>query len=66
VQRAYLSHCPNRFPDFQQLIELDEVPEPYKGRENKEKSVLYQVSPSLHALTVLHTVFIPLLYTVLY
>jgi hypothetical protein len=52
VQRAYLSHCPNRFPDFQQLIELDEVPEPYKGKENKEKSVLYQVSlsftPTMH------------------
>ena len=47
LQRAYLSHCPNRFPDFQQLIELDEVPEPYKGHEAKEKSVLYQVSPLL-------------------
>ena len=31
-QHAYLSHCPNRFPDFQQLVELDEVPVPVQEK----------------------------------
>lgn len=34
--KAYMSHCPNRWPDFQQLIALDQVPKPgpYKGDED--------------------------------
>ena len=38
---AFLSHCPNRWPDFQQLIRLDEIPQPFE--ENAEKAALYQV-----------------------
>jgi len=47
-KNAYLSHCPNRYPDFQQLIHLDEIPTPFnKGNkdekdEKDEKAVLYQ------------------------
>jgi len=45
-KNAYLSHCPNRFPDFQQLIHLDEIPSPRQlnssSSEKDEKSVLYQ------------------------
>eukprot|EP00091_Calanus_sinicus_P011982 TRINITY_DN2700_c0_g2_i2.p1 TRINITY_DN2700_c0_g2~~TRINITY_DN2700_c0_g2_i2.p1 ORF type:complete len:229 (+),score=58.37 TRINITY_DN2700_c0_g2_i2:960-1646(+) len=45
-QNAYLSHCPNRYPDFQQLIHLDEIPKPVQfnstSSETDEKSVLYQ------------------------
>merc|ERR1712106_279888 len=45
-QNAYLSHCPNRFPDFQQLIHLDEIPTPLQfnstSSDKDEKSVLYQ------------------------
>ena len=47
TQNAYLSHCPNRFPDFQQLIHLDEIPTPLQfnstSSDKDEKSVLYQV-----------------------
>lgn len=41
---AYLSHCPNRFPDFQQLIMLDKIPSP------KEKNVLYEVCNKINNL----------------
>jgi len=37
-QHAYISHCPNRFPDFQQLVELDEVPVPAQEKSQE----LYQ------------------------
>jgi len=45
-QTAYLSHCPNRWPDFQQQIQLDQIPVPQlmasKQSENKESSELFQ------------------------
>jgi len=46
-QNAYLSHCPNRYPDFQQLIHLDEIPRPFDKSnhatsDKDEKAVLYQ------------------------
>jgi hypothetical protein len=43
---AYLSHCPDRCPDFQQLIELSEVPQPYPtdSDSSKNKAELYEVS----------------------
>merc|ERR1712025_336645 len=45
-KNAYLSHCPNRYPDFQQLIHLDQIPAPRQldsqSSEKDEKSILYQ------------------------
>lgn len=43
-KNAYLSHCPNRYPDFQQLIHLDDIPSPSQlgGQVRDEKSILYQ------------------------
>jgi len=46
-KNAYLSHCPNRYPDFQQLIYLDEIPTPFTNgnqtsSESDKKVVLYQ------------------------
>jgi len=46
-KNAYLSHCPNRYPDFQQLIYLDEIPTPFTNgnqtsTESDKKVVLYQ------------------------
>ena len=38
---AFLSHCPNRWPDFQQLIRLDEVPKPFD--KDPECAALYEV-----------------------
>lgn len=35
-EHAYMSHCPNRWPDFQQLIELDSVPVPANPLDNHE------------------------------
>jgi len=47
---AYISHCPNRFPDFQQLIELDEVPVPVRfqgdSQQEEEEIVLYKEAVS--------------------
>lgn len=37
IQHAYISHCPNKFPDFQQQIQLDKIPECESGSaEDKE------------------------------
>jgi len=44
-KNAYLSHCPNRYPDFQQLIHLDEIPTPYNNGtsgDDEKKNCLYQ------------------------
>jgi len=47
---AYISHCPNRFPDFQQLVELDEVPVPVhfnqESQQDDEETVLYKEAVS--------------------
>jgi len=47
VQNAFLSHCPNRHPDFQQLIQLDYIPLPDEKGNNKKKNDLYQVPSSI-------------------
>ena len=42
-----MSHCPNRFPDFQQLIQLDSIPVPHEnGCETSKDVVLYKVTKS--------------------
>ena len=44
-----MSHCPNRFPDFQQLIQLDSIPVPHENGSETETSkdvVLYKVRGS--------------------
>ena len=47
IQKAYLSHCPNRWPDFQQQIQLDQIPESTAGgkteKEVQQLSALFQV-----------------------
>eukprot|EP00092_Neocalanus_flemingeri_P013687 GFUD01014760.1.p1 GENE.GFUD01014760.1~~GFUD01014760.1.p1 ORF type:complete len:1163 (-),score=280.67 GFUD01014760.1:114-3602(-) len=39
-KNAYISHCPNRWPDFQQQIQLDEMPR--HNSMEKDASELYQ------------------------
>merc|ERR1719397_2488603 len=41
-KKAYLSHCPNRHPDFQQLIQLDHIPLPDEKLGNSKKNDLYK------------------------
>jgi len=44
---AFMSHCPNRHPDFQQLVELDEVPRPLNFKtkqEDSEANTLYKTA----------------------
>ena len=43
LQTAYMSHCPSRWPDYQQLIQLDAIPKPYMDTD-AEKAELYQVT----------------------
>merc|ERR1719438_158357 len=40
---AYLSHCPNRHPDFQQIIQLDSIPVPHENGNERPKDILYKV-----------------------
>eukprot|EP00092_Neocalanus_flemingeri_P000078 GFUD01000080.1.p1 GENE.GFUD01000080.1~~GFUD01000080.1.p1 ORF type:complete len:1171 (-),score=266.56 GFUD01000080.1:163-3675(-) len=39
---AYLSHCPNRWPDFQQQIQLDQIPVPQAKAELKNCPELFE------------------------
>ena len=41
-----MSHCPNRFPDFQQLIQLDSIPVPHENGSETKDVVLYKVKDS--------------------
>jgi len=40
-QTAYLSHCPNRWPDFQQQIQLNQIPEPEAGNNQTDQCPAY-------------------------
>ena len=48
---AFLSHCPNRFPDFQQLIQLDQIPTPTGANQSE---VLYKVCWTTTFLTFIN------------